>query len=160
MKTDFTAKTAAEWLSYDFETGKLSWLKGRKAGSVAGSYDGKGYIQISILGGVYKAHRIAWLLQYGEWPNGFIDHINHKTDDNRLSNLRVVDAVLNGQNKIKALSHSSHGFLGVKKAQDGRYESRICVRGKRIALGRYSTPEEAHAKYLEAKRKFHEACTI
>lgn len=158
-KKPFTAQELREHLSYDPETGQFVWLKGKKAGKVAGSFDGRGYRQIGLLYSMCKAHRLAWLYMTGEWPEGFIDHINHVTADNRFSNLRVADAVLNGQNQIRAQKRSSHGFMGVKR-NGNRYESRISVCGKRIALGTYGTPDEAHAAYLSAKRSMHAGCTI
>ncbi|WP_420372099.1 HNH endonuclease [Pseudomonas aeruginosa] len=31
---------------------------------------------------------MAWLYCYGKWPAAQVDHLNHRRDDNRLSNLR------------------------------------------------------------------------
>src|SRR3546814_6128350 len=31
------------------------------------------------------AHRVAWAIHYGEWPNGQIDHINGDPSDNRIA---------------------------------------------------------------------------
>ena len=44
------------------------------------------------------AHRLMWLLYYGEYPDGEIDHINRNGHDNRISNLRVVDKSGNQRN--------------------------------------------------------------
>ena len=158
--TDLTKDVVAEWLSYCAESGNFVWLKGRKKGLVAGSYDGRGYRQISLFGRVMKAHRLAWLLTYGNWPTGFIDHINHKTDDNAIANLRDVSQSTNSQNQVRGMKNSTHGFLGVKLRKSGRYESRIFVSGRRIALGSFLKPEDAHQAYLVAKRNLHTGCTI
>lgn len=50
----------------------------------------RGYRQGRIDGVAYLAHRVAWALHYGAWPSGVIDHINGRTSDNRISNLRDV----------------------------------------------------------------------
>src|SRR3546814_1788886 len=44
------------------------------------------------------AHRVAWAIHYGEWPNGQIDHINGDPSDNRIANLRDVSALENARN--------------------------------------------------------------
>ena len=54
-----------------------------------GSKDKYGYLIIKIKGKQYKAHHIAWLLVYGEYPKYEIDHINKNKLDNRISNLRI-----------------------------------------------------------------------
>ena len=53
-----------------------------------GSLDKDGYLIIKIKGKQFKAHRIAWLLNYGLFPNHELDHINRDKTDNRIENLR------------------------------------------------------------------------
>lgn len=53
-----------------------------------GSLDKDGYLIIKIKGHQYKAHRIAWLLNYGEFPKTELDHRNRVRTDNRIENLR------------------------------------------------------------------------
>ena len=43
---------------------------------------------LKIKGRQYKAHRIAWLLNYGRFPKTELDHINRIRTDNRIENLR------------------------------------------------------------------------
>lgn len=72
----------------------------KKSGRLVGSRCKKcGYV---ILGTgpnrkTIRAHRAAWFLSYGYWPN-VIDHINRVRHDNRLINLRDTDAKGNAQN--------------------------------------------------------------
>ena len=47
-----------------------------------GSYEGGGYLQISMVLHKYqwriRAHRVAWYLYYGKVPSNLIDHIEYK----------------------------------------------------------------------------------
>lgn len=94
-------------LSYNPETGGLTWVVDRgsnfhrmKAGSIAGTVSKRGYIIIKINGQFYKAHRLAWYLAAGVWPDPMldIDHINEAKGDNRLCNLRLVTRSENQKN--------------------------------------------------------------
>lgn len=64
-----------------------------------GSIDKDGYLIIKVKTKQFKAHRIAWLLNYGEFPDGELDHINHNRLDNRIENLRIADRTLQNRNK-------------------------------------------------------------
>ena len=48
---------------------------------------------------------------------------------------------------------NSTGLTGVTM-RNGKYEAGITVNGRHMYLGTYSTAEEAHGAYLEAKRKY------
>jgi len=161
---EFTADDLKKVLSYNPETGVFVWLvrpcKAVKAGDVAGCVEKRiGYNTIGISGKVYKAHRLAWLYVHGEWPTGLIDHINGKKDDNRIVNLRVVLADGNSQNVRKPNRRNKSGFMGVIFFQN-KWRATMSYKGKTKWLGDYATPEEAHQVYLEAKRRYHAACTI
>lgn len=61
----------ADILSYDASTGdlKLKIDKLRtKAGEIATTQGGRGYLKFEWKGEKQYAHRLAWLLHYGEWP--------------------------------------------------------------------------------------------
>lgn len=159
-----TAEQLKTTLDYDAETGVFTWRirpsKAVKAGDVAGCVEKRiGYITIGIAGRIYKAHRLAWLYTHGEWPRGLIDHINGNKADNRICNLRDVFADGNSQNVRKPNVRNKSGFMGVIWFQN-KWRASMSVNGKSKWLGDYSTPEEAHQVYLEAKRKYHAACTI
>lgn len=95
------------------------------------------------------AHRVAWLLHFGFWPDQELDHINGIKDDNRISNLREVTHAENMQNRTKAMRSSSTGVLGVKPFRNG-YIARIQRFGKRQHLGVFKTIEEASSAYRAA----------
>jgi len=66
-------------LTYEKETGTFTWnIKSRngllKSGTIAGGKDAYGYRKIHLDGVTYKAHRLAWMYEYGVWPCGMIDH--------------------------------------------------------------------------------------
>ena len=154
-----------QYLDYNPQTGEFVWKIDRHGsrgiGKAAGSVDPRGRRMIYFDGNTYFAHRLAWLFIYGEWPSGIIDHVDGDASDNSISNLRDVSYSVNSQNQIKAKSSNKLGFLGVyKDKRGGKFRADISIDGKNKCLGYFLTPEEAHDKYLAAKREFHEGCTI
>ena len=97
--------TLRQVLSYDPETGALTWLvapgSGLPAGAPAGCQIGQGYVQVQLNGRHLKAHRLAWALYNGTDPGPLlVDHINRNRSDNRICNLRLVDARGNRANCV------------------------------------------------------------
>jgi hypothetical protein len=162
-ESDLTAEQLRELLSYDRETGIFRWNVANKRvriGSDAGHLHPSGYRRIGIYRRVYSAHRLAWLYVHGAFPLGDIDHINGARDDNRIANLRDVPHAVNMQNlRTAPRTNIESGLLGVSTSL-GRWKAQIRLNGSRMYLGTFSTPEEAHAAYLEAKRLLHLGCTI
>lgn len=84
-----------------------------------------------------------------------VDHINRDTLDNRKSNLRICTSEGNARNHKKR-SDNTTGYKGVAFfKRDGNYLAYIYYNGKQRHLGYYDTPEEAHAAYCEASKKYH-----
>ena len=160
---ELDAAVARELLIYDQETGVIRWRKPTHKvhidGAQAGTITTKGYRQLMIRGRTYLAHRVIWLYVYGEWPEQTIDHINSVRSDNRISNLRSVPHAINAQNIHAARSDSKSGVMGVT-SRDGLFYARIWIQGHGKRLGSFRTQEEAHAAYVEAKRKHHHGYTI
>jgi hypothetical protein len=169
-KADLNPDRLRELINYNPLTGEFIWQaqptqsgkRGKyiKLGSVAGNTS-LGYRRIRIDGELYLAHRLAWLYEHSTWPDGRLDHINGDKDDNRMENLRVTTNRQNSQNIRKPHADSASGFLGVTWSKHAkRWHAGIGFNDGRIGLGYFDTPEEAHAAYLEAKRKLHAGCTI
>jgi hypothetical protein len=149
-----------EVLSYNPATGIFIWLASRsrrvKNGAVAGCTRKDGYVLVYVDGKLHYAHRLAWLYVTGAWPTVLIDHRDLDPSNNAWSNLREATYGENFQNKRKAQANSTSGLIGAHwAANDNKWFSRITVDGKTTALGRFDTPEEAHAAYVAAKRKLH-----
>ena len=161
--SDLTAERLREVLDYCPDTGVFTWKirsnRRVKVGDVAGALRHNGYIQIGIDGCLHRAHRLAWLYVTGESPPSEIDHINCVKNDNRIANLRLATSAENKQNQSKAQKRNKAGFLGVSP-HEGKFQAQIKVDGKKMHIGRFNTPEEAHAAYLEAKRRLHPFGTI
>lgn len=166
-----------ELFDYDWETGNLIWkerpvedfktVRGAKifntqcAGKVAGCLNKPHqYWYITVDGVTYKAHRLVWAWHHGEWPEGQIDHIEvseNRRSDNRIENLRVVEASENQKNKLIYLTNKT-GVSGVYK-RGNRW--RVTIGSASTAgsfLGFYEDFFEAVCvrKSAELERGFHE----
>ncbi len=166
-KPELTPEYLQSILQYDKDTGALWWRhdgwgeRPHKAGTRAERAGSNGYLRVSIQGRVMAAHRVAWAIATGFMPSGQMDHINGDKTDNRLANLRDVDATINSENKRVAYSNNRCGLLGASfDKSTGRYMARVYSAGKRHFIGLFDTPELAHLAYVDAKRKLHDGCTL
>lgn len=160
---ELTAELARELLSYDPDTGIFTWKgssRGHAKGAIAGCCSCYGYILIHVHSRMYRAHRLAWFITHGSWPENQIDHINGVKHDNRLLNLRDVTPTKNSENLHLARPGSRSGLLGAHWDRNNKkFVARIVVKKKPMYLGRYATAEEAHQAYLSAKRLLHDGFT-
>ena len=147
---------------YEPDTGLIYWKKknnigqSRKMDKPVGSYEGGGYLQISVQLHNYqwriRAHRVAWYLYYGKVPSDLIDHIDHNKTNNRIDNLRET-------NHSKNIRHSSIQKAKLKKRAEGNcigvfknqkhsnrkrpYQVMHWIDGKMVNFGQYATMVEA-----------------
>lgn len=86
-------------------------------------------------------------------PKGLVvDHINHRTTDNRRCNLKVCTHFQNMQN----ISSNTSGRVGVSyDTKCKKWNAQIKVKRKRINLGYFNTKEDAIKARLEAKNKYY-----
>ena len=156
-----------ENLRYDPETGHLWWSKPSESKSARRSLDkpvgyldkSLGYINLNISLPnrqlIRRAHRVAWFLHYGSWPDELIDHINSIKTDNRIENLRPATRKENDRNR-KAYKGSSSKYKGVSWCkQSQKWASYIKLDYKARNLGRYTSEEEAARAYDKAARESH-----
>lgn len=155
-----------ENLRYDPETGYLWWIKesdhrvGKKRDldkSADYIHKNSGYVNVnlSLTGGQfpYRAHRVAWFLHYGSWPDKSLDHINGIKTDNRIENLRPATQQENDRNR-KAYKGCSSKYKGVSWSKScQKWKSYIRSNQRQEHLGIYSSEEEAAQAYDKAARE-------
>jgi hypothetical protein len=143
--TGFTHK--GEPFIFDFadfnDVVKYSWLM-----------DKEGYIYANIPcgDGKYKKLRMhRWLVGLNDDYSVVPDHINRQRNDNRRSNLRVVDYSVNSFNRNTGKNNKS-GITGVfyreRKGKKPKWIASINVDGKTKQVGHFSTMDEA----IEARK--------
>tara|TARA_R110000787_G_scaffold7136_2_gene24560 strand:- start:57 stop:593 length:537 start_codon:yes stop_codon:yes gene_type:complete len=165
--------TLRKLIDYDPDTGTLTWKRrtadvhpndaarktfnSRFSGKLAlAANNGSGYRAGTVFGTTQKAHRVAWAIHYGEWPNE-IDHINGVTSDNRISNLRDVTHQENIRNAAVYGTNTS-GHHGVRwRADAGKWVANIRTNSKQVHLGYFSDKAEAIAarKAAETEHGYH-----
>ena len=115
-----------------------------------------GYIVFRHENKLHYVHRVAWEMTHGLPPTKHIDHINRIKTDNRISNLRLADDLLNNRNRVRPNKNSSTGFIGVTKPKHTpKWAASITVNYKRVHIGYYDTAQQAHQAYIEAKKTYH-----
>jgi hypothetical protein len=113
--------------------------------------DSHGYYYGRLFRHHLKAHRVIWLLHYGRWPNGDIDHINGVRSDNSIDNLREVGRAGNQRNH-KLHKDNSSGVMGVSwTPRNKRWRARIGRPAKH--LGYFDTFESAVSARKAAERQ-------
>jgi hypothetical protein len=155
--TELTAARVRELLHYDPETGVFAWRvafnRNIKVGAAAGGVNPRGYHRIAINRRYYQAHRLAWLYITDEWPPEQVDHINGDPSDNRWANLRLATQSQNQAN-ARRRSDNTSGYKGVSwDARSRKWSAEILVGGRRVRLGRFGCPAEAHAAYVRTAEK-------
>lgn len=148
-----------EHFKYDPTSGKITNKTKRGSrtsiGKESGWINSQGYRYLKFKDKSYGAHRIAWLLHYGEWPAHEVDHINHDRADNRIENLRDVPRHVNAHN-LSLHKNVKSGKMGVHKDRD-IWVAQIEVKGETIRLGRFKELKDAikAREEGELKYKFH-----
>lgn len=175
IQYEVTPRLLQEFLRYEPDTGKLFWRErarwwfkterdwrswtGRFAGEEAFAVEnGDGYPRGSIFGKKILAHRAAFAIYHGRWPDDQLDHINGVKDDNRISNLREVTNVENSRNAPLRSTNTS-GITGVSwHGPRRKWVAKLMIAGRTEYLGIYSSFDLAVAVRLRAERiaGFHE----
>ena len=152
MTNEVTVEELWERLEYDPLTGIFIWTSSslnspKVRGKVAGSLS-HGRIVIRIQGRSYLAHRLAWLMQTGSWPQEEIDHRNRKPADNRWVNLREATHSENQHNRTGAKNvYWSHLYQ--------KWVVILTVNGQYRYIGGFYSEAEAQAARNRAKKELH-----
>ena len=129
------------------------------AGKIAGSVNSWGYRAIRIGGKDYYAHRLIWIHQNGDIPDGYqVDHVNHVKSDNNISNLRIVSELDNHRN-YPIRKNNKSGHTGVRfEERTNKWIAFIKIDGKRIHLGSFASIGNAITarKKKEREAGFHQ----
>jgi len=155
-RSRLTRARLRELLDYNKKTGEFRWRKrpggGARSDLSAGHVESdQGRRRIGIDGRVYSAHQLAWFYVTGRWGKPIIDHRDGDGTNNRLNNLRPATRSQNGANSRRP-RHNTSGHKGVSPHRR-KWLATICTNGKKIHLGLFDTPHEAHEAYLKAARK-------
>ena len=120
-------------LNYEESTGKFIW---RSTGKVSGYKGKRGFVNICLEGGRYKAHRLVLFYQTGIQCKKEIVHIDGDRSNNRWENLKVKDSSVFNVRKS----------LGVFKSR-GVWRAKLVVNG----VSYVSKPFEKKSEALEAR---------
>ncbi|BAR92356.1 endonuclease [Pseudomonas phage PS-1] len=157
-----TQARAHELFEYDPELGtfkRLIRVSNAMPGAPAGTvHKATGYTQIRADGRLYLAHRVAFLMMNGRFPEHEVDHINGDRSDNRWANLREVTRTENSRNHALDARNKS-GVYGVCwRETHSKWEAVISAGGKRMRLGMHDDFFEAVCarKSAEVRHQFHD----
>jgi len=148
-----------ESLDYNPETGVFIWLLpyknsriNRCVGDIAGAVWTGVYMGISVRGGNYLSHRLAWFYVYGVWPL-YIDHKDHDRVNNRINNLRSVTRNENQQNRSLNKNNTS-GVTGVFWSKVMlKWAAKMTIDGDKKTIGYFTDKFEAICARLSANNK-------
>lgn len=130
---DFDYLNQWKWFAqYDKRSNSFYCMRWR------GEKDGEGTRHI-------RMHRAILMAKKGE----MVDHINHRTLDNRRENLRICDSLINNHNSGMPKTNKS-GFVGVCfDTNRKKWKAFLHDKNKIVNLGRFEMKEEA----IEARQK-------
>ena len=178
MSKDLAPSLIRELLHYDRETGKFFWKQrpvemfaetsGRTAEHACANWNARyagaealtartedGYFRGQVMGKPVKAHRVAWCIETGDWPEATIDHIDANPSNNRWANLRAATQGQNNCNRMGAVVSSSR-YKGVSwYERKKKWEAYIQIDGRKKSLGHFWEEAEAARVHDEWARIYH-----
>lgn len=178
MSKALTPEMVRDVLRYEPATGKLFWkpravgmfrdTPGRTAEHACRNWNARyagqealtaqtedGYFHGQVLGHSVKAHRVAWCIETGAWPEATIDHEDTDPSNNRWENLRAATQGENNCNRGGAIFSSSQ-YKGVSwYGRKQKWEAYIQIAGRKKSLGHFTEEAEAARVYDEWARIEH-----
>ena len=152
-------KRLKELLTYCPKSGVFTWnvTRGKaKKGNEAGHKNKIGYVEISLDGKLYLAHRLVFIYLFGDCRMN-VDHIDGNPSNNRAENLRLASPQENAKNAKKPKTNKS-GSVGVSfDTVNNKWRATIKVDRKQIHLGRFLCIDDAinARKDAEVRYGFH-----
>lgn len=147
-------ETLKDRCCYDPLTGAIMWRStlGRAwGGARAESQTTNGYLVVRVTHEgkryTFMAHRVAWLLKNGKWPEGVVDHRDTNKTNNAWTNLRDCTQAQNlARRKLpeRALPR------GVVYAGHTNKKNPYMAQVKSRCVGYFATPELASQAYEAA----------
>lgn len=137
---------------YQPDTGLFTRIS---TGKPSGYLRAAGYVVITINRRSHYAHRIAWYLENGTWPE-CVDHKNGAKHDNRIENLRPATKSQNGINR-RSKAAASSGVRGVyRQSNTKKWRVRLLhPSGCFKSLGYYETKDEAERVAKNARDEWY-----
>lgn len=143
---------------FTYKSGHIYWkvspTNGVHIGDHAGNDSGLGYLRVRVNYRLYLVSRIIWEMHNGPIPEGYeIDHIDHNTLNNDITNLRMVSHYENTLNAPMRKDNKS-GYVGViwHKASS-KWMAYVQVNKKRKHLGLFDSIDEAVAARRQAEKE-------
>ena len=122
----------------------------KKSKKFTGTKDSGGYLRFKLNNKSTLNHRYIYEIVNGPIPEGMeVNHINFKTDDNRISNLDLMTHQQNSQ-----YQQNVKGYYWSKDNQ--KWEAYINLNNKRIYLGRFDNENDARNAYVSKAKEFNE----
>ena len=169
-RSQITPEFLKSVLTYDPLSGSLTWkARAREMFSSDGAFKTwnsrfsgsdalscvatTGYLHGRILGIGFLAHRVAWAIHSGRWPEHQIDHLNGNRKDNSILNIQEVSPEGNRKN-ARLRSDNTSGVCGVYWDKSlKKWRSAIGLSGKSIHIGIYQNKGDA----INARLNFQES---
>jgi len=163
VRNSIPVSRLVELLRYDHENGELYWKERPGNKRFNTKYANKkaftakqsaGYPHSSVDGVFLLAHRVAWAIYNGRWPENQIDHINGDRSDFRIENLREADQSENLMN-ARMSNRNSSGTVGVSfNRATRRWVAYVCARGRHRHIGSYKCKTAAAVARRAAEVEF------
>lgn len=146
-----TMAVPPDWFRDNFHYDLVSGdLRSKETGDKVWRLTTGGYLFVTVKGKSYLAHRVAWAIVTGDWPDQ-VDHINHNKEDNRWVNLREVSFTDNNRNRPLQYRNTT-GINGVRYVEKyDRWVAYIGHKRKGLYLGSFVTKEDAFKARLDAE---------
>lgn len=131
-------KEMLDLVEYDPITGSMP-----KAFYIGKEHD---YLYINVNKYRVPAHRLAWFLSHGEWPEQ-VDHKNGNTSDNSATNLRGCTGQ---ENMCNLQLHRDGRLVGATfDTSKGVWRAQKTINGRNKHIGTYATEREASLRYCQ-----------